>query len=181
MADSVTIPCSCCDKAPICSGPISGTNVFAITREEYLRYHKGGVWSINASINQFESWQGGSVSGSSSGSVSRSASGCIHQVQSTFTHTTTGGVFDEIYGIDLQLGIAGVEGERQYYAKICAFLSVHMKCGDEPGTGYGTPTATVDGNPIAVHVIWQPSAAGNSGYSNSTTSNLNAVFSPSPV
>jgi hypothetical protein len=180
------VSCECCG----CNGPTeTGVNIFQITKEEYDNYYKGGTWNISGNIKVSESAADGrSATSNSSGNFTVESSGCNFEHYETFDNNVTYqypesepfvSTFQQPYGIKYSLG----KSEGNYYIYLCGGVSLNeapVECADEGGTGYGTPTAKIDGNNIQLISTWTPGWSGEPGYVNTTTSNLIATFTPNP-
>jgi hypothetical protein len=178
------VSCECC---VVCNGPTSGVNVFQITKEEYDNYYKGGTWNVSGTVTIQESTStGNSSNGTSGGSFSVQSYGCnfshYESFKSIVTYIENNGTpgdisYQQSYGISYNLGRSGVN----FYIYLCGgvpFNEGTVTCNNSGGTGQGTPTANIDGNNIQLISNWLPGWMGLPGYSNTSTSNLIATFTP---
>ena len=181
--------CECCDCL---DGPTEGQNVFEITKEEFRRYFKGGMWEVTTDWVQFESANPDCIAnGTGGGSVIEEASGCNHIVSGTADGITTfsGECFGNItvnytfsFGISIELGVDYSASPTKYFVKYAAFSNVSNSDLTSSPTGYpANVDFTVDGNPLIAFGNWSPGWAGFSGYSNDSTATLVATFTPNEL
>jgi hypothetical protein len=180
------VSCSCCGE--VCNGPISGQNVFEITKQEYDAYFSGGTWDVSTTWTQFESANPNCLAnGTGDGNISLVQTGCIHNVAGTADASTTysGNCFGDTtvnytfgFGITLELGV-DTSNPRKYYAKYYAYSNVSNSSLSSSPTGYpATVNFNVDGNNLIAFGDWGPGWSSYSGYTNNSTATLTASFSP---
>jgi hypothetical protein len=162
--------------------------VFQISKSQYDAYYAGGTWNISINYNQYEQYGGGPANGggtsseSTSLTYSQAANGCEHNMSASMDNHVTydqgGGPYVIDYNQPTSLTVTLGERNGNYYAKYVPWVNDHLNAGTDAGTGYGTPTATVDGNSIPCYVSWWPGWSGYSDYINVTTTNFVATFTP---
>jgi hypothetical protein len=184
------VSCECCGCNADFS--ISDQNVFEITKQEYDAYKKGGTWNISSDWVQFESANPNCIAtGSGSGSVSELGQGCVHSVNGTANASTTysGDCFGDFttdytfgFGITLELGEDFSGEAKKYYAKYYAFSNVSDSSLTSSPRGFpANVNFSIDGNNLIAFGNWFPGWENSfSGYTNNSTANLTATFTPSP-
>jgi hypothetical protein len=185
------VSCECCDSVLTCNGPTSGQNVFEISKEEYIKYSKGGTWNVSTTWAQSESADPNcAVSGTGSGSVSATTNGCIHVVNGTANATTvfTGACDGDFtvnytfgFGITLELGIDNSGETKRYYAKYYAFSNVSDSSLTSSPRGFpANVNFIVDGNNLIAFGNWFPGWENRTNYTNNSSIQLTATFIPNP-
>jgi hypothetical protein len=182
------VGCACCNPCDGLSGPISGQNVFQITKEEYYAYLRGGTWTLISTWSQYEAVDQRTSYGNGSASGSGATEGCAGYVSiegtANVTYTYDGEITNQFdYGISCSiiywLGRDPVNDA--YFVNLYGTAHVADSSAETSPCGYpASVTITVDGNNLVAFGTWCPGWMGEVGYNNNSSSTLTATYSPNP-
>jgi hypothetical protein len=180
------VSCGCCNP---CDGPISGQNVFQITKEEYYAYLRGGTWTLISTWSQYEALDQQTSYGNGSASGSGNTEGCFGSVSAEGTANVTytydgeiAGQFDYSIFCSISYWLGRDFVNDLYFVKLSGTAAGADSDAESSPCGYpASVTITVDGNNLIAFGTWCPPWAGGAGYTNNSASTLTATYSPNPV